>query len=306
MRAMKIMRHPPGRPRDGQVNRNSRAVQAEETLAAIETGRYRNPQATEVSLRRAVEACLAATRLYLPDDLERGVRELTTQEPRFQDDAALELVNETTLEGAVRLVAEAGGERVGVLNFASARHPGGGFLGGSQAQEESLARSSALYASLQTQPAFYEFHRAERSLLYTDRLIVSPDCPVFRRDDGEFLLQPYLATFLTAAAPNRGALEMNQAHEVGRIPEVFRRRLGCVLAAARLADCPDLVLGAWGCGVFRNDPELVAGLFAEALAPGGLWRRSFRRIRFSVFDRSASGEVYAAFARHFAAASAEA
>ncbi|MBS0659770.1 MAG: TIGR02452 family protein [Verrucomicrobia bacterium] len=293
------MRHPSGRSGQGQVNRNSRAQQAEETLAVLERGRYRAPDGTEVDLRADLERCLAATRLWQPEELARtaaGLRAGTT--PRT-DDARLELVNETTLQGASQLAAESGGARVGVLNFASARHPGGGFLGGSQAQEESLARSSALYASLRRQPDFYEHHRQSPSLLYSDRVIVSPDCPVFRRDDGLFLARPYWATFLTAPAPNRGALEAQQASEVGRIPAVFRQRIELVLAAARQAECEDLVLGAWGCGVFRNDPALVAGLFAEWLAPGTFWRRSFRRLRFSVFDRSAGGEVFAAFARYF-------
>jgi uncharacterized protein (TIGR02452 family) len=74
--------------------------------------------------------------------------EATTSPER---EPCIEVVNETTLQGIAALHEE-GAERIGALNFASAKNPGGGFLNGSEAREESLARSSALYASLQQVP----------------------------------------------------------------------------------------------------------------------------------------------------------
>ncbi len=88
--------------------------------------------------------------------------------------------------------------RIGILNFASAKNPGGGFLGGSQAQEESLARSIALYASLQSEFQFYEEHREMVILLYSHSMIFSPNCPVFRDDQGVLLSKPMLASLLVA------------------------------------------------------------------------------------------------------------
>src|SRR5207253_843688 len=100
---------------------------------------------------------------------------------------------ETTLASARRLVAA--GQRPAALNFASAKHPGGGFLNGALAQEESLARSSALYACLVGNP-MYTFHQAQSDALYTDYAIYSPDVPVFRGDDGALLPEPYLCSFI--------------------------------------------------------------------------------------------------------------
>jgi uncharacterized protein (TIGR02452 family) len=59
------------------------------------------------------------------------------------------------------------------------------------------------------------------------------------------------------------------------------------------------VLGAWGCGIFGNNPELVAGVFADHLRRGA-WSGRFERVVFSVFDQSAGGETLAAFERAFA------
>lgn len=55
-------------------------------------------------------------------------------------------------------------------------------------------------------PEFYEFHRRHADLRYSDRIVCSPAVPVFRDDAGTLLASPYEVTFLTAAAPNAGAL----------------------------------------------------------------------------------------------------
>jgi uncharacterized protein (TIGR02452 family) len=208
--------------------------------------------------------------------------EATTSPER---EPCIEVVNETTLQGIAALHEE-GAERIGALNFASAKNPGGGFLNGSEAQEESLARSSALYASLQQVPSFYEEHRRSSSLLYSDAVIVSPGCPILRDDDGTLRDTPLVATFLTCAAPNAGAMRDNRAGERGAIGETFSQRIGCVLGAALDVGVDSLILGAWGCGVFRNDPAEVARHFADWLIQRGA-ARHFRRVRFSILDRSA-------------------
>jgi uncharacterized protein (TIGR02452 family) len=185
---------------------------------------------------------------------------------------------------------------VAALNFASAKNPGGGFLNGSQAQEESLARSSALYSSLLRAREFYERHRASTSLLYSDAMIWSPDCPIFRDDEGTLLDEPQLASFITSPAPNVGATAENRPEELPQIPEVFRRRSEYVLALAAFKGCRRLVLGAWGCGVFRNDPAVVAAAFVGHLREGA-WSSRFERVVFSVFDPSPSSETLTAFQR---------
>ena len=100
--------------------------------------------------------------------------------------------------------------RVVALNFASAKNPGGGFLGGAKAQEEDLARSSALYACMRDQRAYYDANRHEPSLLYTDHMIYSPDVPFFRDDRLRFLEDPFLLSILTAPAPNAASNERRE------------------------------------------------------------------------------------------------
>ncbi|MBL0729078.1 TIGR02452 family protein [Piscinibacter sp. HJYY11] len=276
------------------MNREIRAALGQQTVRILEEGGYRLAGGRTVELRATIDACVAATRFWSPDTLSALEPQVLAQPAGAP--ARLEVVSETTLEGARRLLATHGG-RVAVLNFASARNPGGGFLGGSQAQEESLARSSALYASLTSTTAqpYYAHHRGERSALYSDRMILSPECPVFRCDDGELLDEPYCVDVITAAAPNAGALKAHLSPDIERVPEVLAARASKVLALATHTGCKHLVLGAWGCGVFANDPGMVAQVFATLLADGQAYRGRFTTISFSVRDGAAGQPVLRAF-----------
>ena len=224
------------------------------------------------------------------------IRDKILGEPTEGFPTAIEVANETTLAGIARLLDSSGGP-VAALNFASAKNPGGGFLGGSQAQEESLARSSALYASQQRAVDFYERHRTSPSLLYSDAMILSPACPIVRDDDGTLLDEPRSAAFLTCAAPNAGAIAANRPQERPAIPETLERRAELVLALAISLGLRKIVLGAWGCGVFRNDPSLVASTFARLL--NGRWSGRFEHVAFSVLDGSTSRETLNAFQTAF-------
>jgi uncharacterized protein (TIGR02452 family) len=277
------------------VKRSTRKELAEETVAITRRGSYEPEPGRVVDLRDAIASCLAATRFVSIADVGE-LREAASKVTAAGPAAAIEVVAETTLAGIAR-VLEDSEQPVAALNFASAKNAGGGFLNGSQAQEESLARSSALYASLLTAEEFYLRHRASRSMLYTDAMILSPACPIFRDDEGALLQTPHAASFITSAAPNAGAAGDNARHELPLIPETLQRRAECVLALAASEGYRQLVLGAWGCGVFRNDPAVVAQSFALHLRADGPWVNRFDRVVFSIHDSSPGKETLAAFQR---------
>jgi uncharacterized protein (TIGR02452 family) len=258
---------------------------ARQTVAIAEAGAYRTADGRTVEIGAAVRAAVAGTRHHEPQEALTAPGERVAQ-------PVVEVTRESTLVAARRA-----GPRAACLVFASAKNPGGGFLGGAQAQEESIARASALYPALLTAPDFYAYHRAQRDLRYSDRVIYSPGVPVFRDDKGDLLDEPYLTSFLTAAAPNHGAIVQNQPEHAADVPAVLLRRATRVLAVAAAHGHRTLVLGAWGCGVFRNDPAVVADAFAGALRTVD----HFERVVFAVYDRLPNTPVHAAFARRFAA-----
>lgn len=257
---------------------------ASETIAIIEEGGYRTDGGAWVDLAGSIAAAVDGTRLYLPGDPAIAVGSPGTR----ADKPTIEVTNSSTLAASRQL----GGD-VACLVFASAKNRGGGFLNGAQAQEESIARSSALYACLTAAPDFYAYHRAQDDLRYSDRVIYSPAVPVFRDDRGRLLDEPYRVTMLTAAAPNLGAIQLNQPELADSVPDALRQRAVRVLQVAAAGGHRRLVLGAWGCGVFRNDPVLVARAFVDALRVVDY----FDHVVFAVLDRVAGTPVHKAFAR---------
>jgi len=194
------------------------------------------------------------------------------------ENSELEITGEWTLQAAQRLRLSRRTDRIALLNFASAKKPGGGFLNGSQAQEETIARSSGLYpCQMKFNKEYYERHKKEGpKLLYTHTMIYSPDVPVFRDDrTASFLAEPYQVDIITAAAPNASK---------GRSPEhdqIFKDRIDHVLSLAYSKDANVLVLGAWGCGVFKNKYVNVATMFAESLRQ---YHGAFSHITFALPD----------------------
>jgi uncharacterized protein (TIGR02452 family) len=256
---------------------------ATETMAIIEAGGYRSPGGRDVQIGASVRAAVAGTRLYAPAE------RIPAPVPRGPGAPVTEVTDETSLSAARRLGAD-----VACLVFASAKNPGGGFLSGAQAQEESIARSSGLYSCQSAAREFYDFHRRQGDLRYSDHVIYSPGVPVIRADDGTLLDQPYAVSFLTAAAPNLGAIGASQPRAVASVPGVLESRAERVLAVAAAHGHRKLVLGAWGCGVFRNDPAVVAAAFAAQLARA---QGRFDHVVFAVLDHQSGVPTRAAFTR---------
>ncbi|MFD9594735.1 TIGR02452 family protein [Kitasatospora sp. NPDC059973] len=261
-----------------------------------ERGSYRAAGGELVQVTERLAAARAGTVSYRPqtlDELLRAAAPGPGPAPAASGAAAVEVTAEGSIAAARRLVA-AGAGRVGVLNFASARNPGGGYLRGARAQEEDLCRSALLYTCLREAPDYYAAHRASDDLRYSHRVIVSPDVPVIRGGHGELLAEPYPVTFLTSPAPNAGQLARRSA-EVD-VRGVLAERAVRVLAAAARHQVRALVLGAWGCGVFGNDPAQVAEAFEGALAQYGA---AFERVVFAVWDRTPVSPNRAAFEARF-------
>ncbi|MEV4676991.1 MULTISPECIES: TIGR02452 family protein [Actinomadura] len=275
------------------MSRHPRRMTAQETVAILERGDYTAPSGRKISIADGLSRAVEGTVLYRPDELDALLGRLPGA--GFTE-TRIEVTGETTLAAARRLC---GGDADPLaLNFASAKNPGGGFLNGAHAQEEGLARSSGLYRSLLSAREFYDFHREQRDLLYSDHMIYSPGVPVFRDDAGRLLDEPYGIAFVTSPAPNRGAIRDGAA--AARIPAVLRLRARKVLALALARGHARLVLGAWGCGVFRNDPAEVAEAFAGPLRPGGEFAGRFEHVVFAVWDTAAGSPRQVAFERVFA------
>jgi uncharacterized protein (TIGR02452 family) len=272
---------------------------AKETLAILERGEFIGACGALVQFGVEQKQAEEGTKLYTPIDVDRLIYSTSGEEQQQASFCAIEVTDETTQVAAHRLVAVEGCQDLVLLNFASARNPCGGFLTGAKSQEEDLARCSGLYPCQLTQPTCYDVNRRQSSLLYTDHIVYSPKVPWFRtRSTGKLLDQCFLASVITAPAPNaRGVLKRNATAQPD-IAQTMRRRAGYVLGIARDNGHRSLLLGAWGCGVFGNDPALVADAFGKWLECDS-FRGCFDRVVFAVYDTSKRRETLKAFQRRF-------
>ena len=235
----------------------------------------------------------------------------------------IEINHETTLDAAYRLRGEYGNNtRMVMLNFSSARNPGGGWDTGSVAQEESIARSSTLIPTLMMHyDAFYEYHRRNRNMLYSHALIYSPNVVVMKHGNGRYIERGdgyYLCDVVTSPAVNaknyvkRAHLNDDAMRKYGGyqrskgfkgtknktkgkerdmerecaawnvVEHVMTERIRRVLELCLQNGNEVVILGAWGCGVFGNDPAMIANIFAELLA--NQYRNVFRKVVFAILD----------------------
>ena len=190
------------------------------------------------------------------------------------------VVNQSTVQAVVDM--SNAGPRPAVLNFASAKNPGGGFLNGAMAQEEALAASSGLYNTLLRHGDYYDVNRACGTMMYTDHAIFSPDVVFFRDADFCLLAAPVKASVLTLPAVNMGQVHLKD-EDVTQAKAVMKARMRLSLAIFASQQEPHLILGAYGCGVFRNDPVEVAEWWRELLEDEG-YGRFFEEIVFAVMD----------------------
>ncbi|MCD8196363.1 MAG: TIGR02452 family protein [Lachnospiraceae bacterium] len=186
-----------------------------------------------------------------------------------------------------------------VLNFANPVNPGGGVTRGANAQEEDLCRRSTLYLSLTSEMAreMYEYNSALKSYTSSDFMLLSPQVEIFKDSTGNPLPETYLVSVLTAAAPmvSYGGIEESALHDL------LAHRIHAIFQVAASSGYRDLVLGAWGCGAFGNDPENMAALFAQEVKR---WNAAehcpFRQIEFAVLRRkNRDSHNYDCFAKYF-------
>lgn len=243
---------------------------ATEVLNIIEQGYY-VADGEQVSIQSQCDESKRSSRLYTPDELN-ALRE------KLPQGSAPEVV---VADGTTQVFAQSLSSNgpLMLLNFASARNPGGGFLNGAKAQEEDLCRCSTLYPTLLEHPTYYDVNRKQSSLLYTDHMIFSPNVPFFKtRGTGEFLATPFVASVLTAPAPNSRPYLTNEGDsEV--LESCFERRWRNVFAAAQDQQISTLLLGAWGCGAFGGDPEMASRTARKALEDFG---PAFDKVVFAI------------------------
>lgn len=222
---------------------------------------------------------VANTKVFGPDSVAKMLL-LPSSHPE-EGDNIIRIIKNGTVECAAILFNE-GKTDICMLNYASAKNPGGGFLNGQpKGQEETLCRSTGLYHCL-SQPRLvpiYDLARKDsRKCMYHNFIIYSPGVLAIKNWRGKLLENPFEAAIITSAAPNaKHALR----HGVKQrdINRVMDERIDAVLNTAEYYKQKNLVLGAWGTGCFGNDTRYVANSFKCSLM-----KRKFENIVFALLS----------------------
>ena len=278
---------------------------AEGTIKAIKDGYVdftdSNNMPTRHNIRQFADDTVHGTEYFKPDTpwlkrwWEGPPLGVAVEHHGNQSRVAVQILKMSTLQGAHFLFQKHPASKIGLLNFASATKPGGGFKNGASAQEESIARSSTLYTSLQSRQAtrFYKSHaRDDKGGFYSHAMIYSPSVAIFRSDNGDWLF-PYHVNIVTSPAVNAGLVRRlryrrwSRADIEGKILFVMRERMGRILALFEHFEIRNLVLGSFGTGVFQNDVGPLANIWGELLAaPGARFANSFDQVIFAIPDDS--------------------
>lgn len=242
------------------------------------------------NLKQRTEQAVKSSRVY--------VEGFVSKAKCHNESAPIEVCSGTTFEIAKRY-AHLG--RTVVLNFANPENPGGGVQIGAMAQEECLCRSSNLFACISDPNVFdeyYGYHRNLKSRFYTDRLIYTKNVTVFKDDSPIPQMLPEKDWFdvdvITCAAPYLGGSKYTN---VTVLRHLFQSRITNILEAA-LDNCVDtIVLGAFGCGAFKNPAQLVAEEFRSVIE-NGQYCKKFKNIVFAIKKDTEDncGENYHTFA----------
>lgn len=220
-------------------------------------------------------------------------------EKYYDDPAIIKVTNRDTFTAAkeyANIINSTNEGFVGVLNFASSTNPGGGVTKGSTAQEECLCRCSNLYLTLYQEKCIREYYNINKkymSNLGSDAIIYSRNIYVFKDKDYNMLPveDRFYVDVLTCAAPNLRENPRNQYNSDAseekltltdeELYNIHVKRARNILNVAVKNEDDYLILGAFGCGAFRNNPEIVAKAYKDVLQD---YMYCFKVIDFAIID----------------------
>lgn len=243
---------------------------AKETVQMIRTGKY-EVRGVEVNITDILQTSIKEAYFI-------GRERVLKISAEYKTKGIIKVQNMSTL-GAFEEYEGSG--KVGILNFASAKNPCGGFLNGVFTQEESLAYCTDMYNTLNKfKNEYYEANRKNMyGGLYTDRMIVSPKSVVFRGNDLKTRISG-TACIVTCPAVNRGVALQSKIKD-SIIEKTMENRIRKILIAMENEGCKTIILGAYGCGVFKNKATVVARIFKKLLIEEQ-FANCFERIVFAI------------------------
>lgn len=229
---------------------------------------------SENLIKNKTEKAIMSNKIYRED--------FASQNNRPFSKCLIEVEATTTFEAAKKNINLG---KVAVLNFANPHYPGGGVQNGARAQEECLCRSSNLYLCISNQNVFDDYYLYNRNIgnkFFSDRLIYTKDVTVFKDDSTVPKMMSedewFNVDVITCAAPY---IANRRYTNKAALKQLFKSRIKNIFESAIDNDVDVIILGAFGCGAFKNPPELVAKAFHEVIDEND-YSSYFKKIVFAI------------------------
>lgn len=244
--------------------------------AIFKNKQYKTSDNKVISLNDSLDSCIST---YIPTSFNYPKPPVNTYA-----DTEIVVTNRKTGEAVADYSSKNGRFKNGlllnsslsVLNFASGTTPGGQYSLGATAQEEDLCRQSTLYPALCKVDQFYKINYRNPKV-YSDGIIYTPDIVFFRDDNLALLDKPFSANIISAPAVNRSGINRQSKEELDGIMKI---RISKILNIASLYG-DSVILGAFGCGAFKNNPSTIASIFKGLLS--NEFKGVFKYVEFAVY-----------------------
>lgn len=178
--------------------------------------------------------------------------------------------------------------KICILNFADAFKPGGGYLNGRSPQEETLCRQTLLYPTLiaeESQQLYEKNRNIKNCSINNDLMIYSENVEVIRDDSYEFIEDKFKVNIISCAAID------NRRKHFGNSSKIMERRIRKIIKLAAFEKNDILILGAFGCGIFKNNPNEIAYIFRKILIQENM-KDHFQSIWFPIYKSEKNFNVF--------------
>lgn len=257
-------------------NRYARSQQAKE-----------HTEVMDKEFKNEIQTCIKESRIYDTNEFTY----YKAKKPYYNTE--IKLIDTDSVSALINLDTELHNahieDAVAILNFASYKNPGGMFIKGAIAQEEALCHESALYNILSDKRFEDNFygpnHKRLNRGLYHSNMIYTYNVPFIDSNNNKNII----SDVITCAAPNRKVAVEYQHLPDAEVENAMRHRIRSVLTAAHVNSIKYIVLGAFGCGVFRNDPYAVANIFKDLLETD--FKGAFKQAIFAIPNKKSPNYI---------------
>ena len=230
--------------------------------------------------------------------IKNGEQIFIKTEFNTKSEGNIEFQDKTTIEAALYYLKQTGyKKKIAILNFANWTDKGGGVTRGAVAQEEAICRCSTLYKNLiaDNVSKFYESHNSKdnnNNCIYNDDIIYSPKVLILKddTDSGNILTldlnydnnNQNFVSVITCAAPYNYNGKIFTDEDIHKIHLSRGKR---ILDIALNNDIDIIILGAFGCGAFKNNPIAVSKAYKEILINQN-YQKYFEKVVFAIPDKN--------------------